>query len=328
MHPLKRQLKWWANALFFRAYRYRRIERRHLLPHYTPDSPLSSTSQPSLILMYDGRRKHGGLADRLRAAIYFYTLAVAHGRRFRINFTFPFQLETYLVPNTYDWRLRPGELTYNPRQARPFYTDTIAITGPRETRWQLDYALSILNQPVQQLHVYSPFVCSDADFSRCFHQLFRPSPLLEEALGPHRRDLGSHYISVSTRFMELLGDFREPKTEHHLTPEQQLQLIARCREKLIEIHSTLHPDTKILLTSDSQRFLDACRDLPWVYIVDGQIAHTDTPETSDHLKTFLDFWLITEATEVYQLQTSLMYAGNFSLRAALASSRPHHLITF
>jgi hypothetical protein len=46
------------------------------------------------------------------------------------------------------------------------------------------------------------------------------------------------------------------------------------------------------------------------------------------MKTFLDFYLISEADHAYQLYTPPMYKGNFSLRAAQAGEIPHSLITF
>lgn len=327
MNPIKRELKWWANKLFFRAYRYNRIERRHLLPHYTKDALPSASDDRMVVLMYDGKRLHGGLADRLRGAIFFYALCRDEGRRFCLNFTFPFNLETYLQPNTYDWRLKPDEFTFNIKEARPIFTDTIGITSPRETKWEKEYALKKMRSKIKQLHVYSPFACADEDFSRYFHELFRPSPLLEEALRPYREILGENYISISTRFMELLGDFREPKAKFKLSKKDQDVLIDRCIRKVLEIHQQ-NPGKRVLVTSDSSRFLAACSALPWVYIVDGEIAHSDTTTTTNHLKTFLDFWLISEAKEVYQLKTDRMYGGNFSYRAANAGNRNFHLIEF
>ena len=136
MNPIKKELKWWANKLFFRSYRYKRIERRHLLPQYSADAAPSASKGKMVVVMYDGKCNHGGLADRLRGAIYFYALCRETDRRFRLNFIFPFKLETYLIPNTYDWRLKPGELTFNISEARPVFTDTIGITGPREIKWE------------------------------------------------------------------------------------------------------------------------------------------------------------------------------------------------
>lgn len=332
MNPIKRELKWWANALFFRNYRYRRIERRHLLGAYSPTAPMpaETTDSQTLVMMNDGRCPHGGFADRLRAIISFYRLCRQRGLRFKINFTYPFSLESYYIPADYDWTIRGGDISYNSLYAHPFFMDTIGIHGPREIKWEEKYITEkVLKAPYKQLHVYSPFdtVTDDAEFARLFKELFKPSHMLEKALAPHRHQLGDKYISVSTRFMELLGDFEEPHGSRRLTPEQKQSLIASCIARIVELH-TAHPDAKVLVTSDSGLFLDACRHLPWVYIVDGVIAHSDMPGTSDHLKTILDFQLISEANEVFQLRSGGMYAGNFSLKAAKAGGKPHRLIEF
>lgn len=333
MNSIKKEIKWWVNKLFFRAYRYRRIERRHLLPHYTADAPASTSDERIAVMMFDGKRKHGGLADRLRGIIFCYSICREEGIGFRLNFTFPFNLETYLQPNLYDWTLKPGELSFNITEARPVFTDTIGIStvgisGQREAKWQRDYIRKRLNDAdIKQLHVYTPFVCTDEEFSLYFHELFRPSPLLENALKPYREMLGDNYISISTRFMELLGDFHEPKAKIRLTSREQDMLIDKCLKKVLEIHQK-HPGKRVLVTSDSMKFLTACSALPWVYVVEGEIAHSDTADTDNHLKTFLDFWLISEAKEVYQLKTDRMYAGNFSYKAANINQRPFHLIEF
>lgn len=327
MNPIKRELKWWLNKMFFRTYRYRRIERRHLRPRYTADAAMSTTTDRIVVLMNDGKRLHGGMADRLRAIISFYSICREENIRFALNFTFPFEIEKYLVPNTYDWRLNVGELSFNSKESTPIFTDNIGIHGEREIQWEKNYARKQLKREYQQLHVYSSFDFVADDFSKLFHELFKPSPLLDDALNSYREFLGKNYISVSTRFMELLGDFHEPKAKTRLSRQEQDCLIDKCLRQLLKLHQE-NPGKRVLVTSDSHRFLNTCSALPWVYTVEGEIAHSDTADTDNHLKTFLDFWLISEAESVYQLRTDKMYGGNFSKKAALAGNRPYKLIEF
>lgn len=327
MNPIKRELKWWLNRMFFRAFRYRRIERRHLRPRYTADVAMSTSKDRIVVLMNDGKRLPGGMADRLQAIISFYSICREKNIRFALNFTFPFEIEKYLVPNTYDWRLKAGELSFNSKESTPIFTDNIGIHGEREIQWEKNYARKQLKRVCQQLHVYSSFDFVADDFSKLFHELFKPSPLLEDALNSYREFLGKNYISVSTRFMELLGDFHEPKAMTRLSRQEQDCLIDKCLRQLLKLHQE-NPGKRVLVTSDSQRFLNTCSALPWVYTVEGEIAHSDTADTDNHLKTFLDFWLISEAESVYQLRTDKMYGGNFSKKAALAGDRPYKLIEF
>jgi hypothetical protein len=105
-------------------------------------------------------------------------------------------------------------------------------------------------------------------------------------------------------------------------------LILSCVEQVKELRNA-HPQMRILVTADSERFLAACRaQVPEAYVVPGEIAHVDTTQSADHMKTFLDFYLISEAEHAYQLYTPPMYKGNFSLRAAQAGEIPHTLISF
>ncbi|MDE5685038.1 MAG: hypothetical protein K2I26_00610 [Paramuribaculum sp.] len=318
----------WANYAFFRRYRYARTIRRHFRQYYSPDAPLSAFPERSVICMADGKCHHGGLADRLRSFVTYYSYCKEHGRRFGIHSVFPFPLEDYLVPNLYDWRLRPGELTFNSTQARAFYMDNTSEKDQRERDFQRKLSERYLSDETHiQHHVYSSFFYAEADFGRYFHELFRPAPRIAALLEKEREALGGNYISVSARFLELLGDFKEPKATRHLTPQEQTDLIRRCVGQIEKLHA-LHPDHRILVTSDSRRFIQACAQLPYVHSTAGEISHVDVKGANDHAKTFLDFLLIADAAHVYQIRTAPMYGGNFSLRAAQAGNRPHNLISF
>lgn len=139
--------------------------------------------------------------------------------------------------------------------------------------------------------------------------------------------MGGEYVSVSARFLELLGDFHEPVPCLTLQPDEQEQLIARCLEQLKIIHEK-HPNMTVLVTADSQRFVNAAAQLPFVHVVEGKIAHVDTTDSADHTKTFLDFLLVSRAKVAYQLRTAPMYGGNFSLRAAQIGNIPFKRIQF
>jgi len=278
--------------------------------------------------MADGKCLHGGLADRLRSFVTFYGYCLEHGLKFAIHFDFPFRLEDYLLPNAYNWILQPGELTFNSKYAHAVYMDNTGDTGPREMKFQrrISHKLLSRNRYVQH-HVYSSFYFDEANFGKYFHQLFRPSEKVAAAIKRNRQALGDRYISVSARFLELLGDFHEPKGGIRLGGPGRQALLDRSVAKVKELH-TLNPDCRILVTSDSRSFLNACLPLDYVHIVDGEISHVDTLGEVDHTKTFVDFLLIAEAEKVFQIKTGPMYGGNFSLRAAQAGGKSHCLIEF
>lgn len=301
--------------------------RKYLSRYYSEDAPESSCSGPIVICMADGRRLHGGLADRLRSYVTYYAYCKEHGLRFAINFTSPFNLEDYLRPGVYDWRLNPGEISYNSRESRPLFFMTSGPLSDFEKREQRKLAdRYLLGNDFRQYHLYSNYCFEDGDFARNFSELFRPADRLQTIIEDCKKTLGPGYISVSTRFMELLGDFKEPKHKHHLDEQERQELIRQCKDEIEKLHA-MYPDARMLVTSDSRRFIEACRDLPYVYIPEGKIEHVDVKSgEADHTKTFVDFFLISGADRVFQIKCGDMYGGNFSLRAAAVGSKPYRLI--
>ncbi|MBD5357566.1 MAG: hypothetical protein HDR88_11265 [Bacteroides sp.] len=322
-----KSLKWVLKRKFVYNYQWHRIVRKHLKRYYSEDLPQSTSADRIIVCMADGKRRHGGLADRLRSYVTYYGFCKEHGLRFAINFTSPFNLEDYLEPNRYDWRLKPGELTFNSRQARPLPFQTSGPLTDFEKRQQLKLVEKYVgDENYIQFHMYSNYCFGENDFGKYFNELFRPVPRIAAVVNECKKELGERYISVSTRFLELLGDFKEPKEKLHLNSEEQLALISKCRGEVEKLHDE-YPDLKILVTSDSRRFIDACSEFPYVYIPEGNIEHIDVKDqTADHTKTFVDFLLIAGAEKVFQVKCGPMYGGNFSLRAAQAGGKTHKLI--
>lgn len=65
------------------------------------------------VYVADGRTAHGGLSDRLKGLISIYEYCKDRNIPLRINFYSPFNLDLFLVPNKYDWRLKGGEFVRN-----------------------------------------------------------------------------------------------------------------------------------------------------------------------------------------------------------------------
>lgn len=319
---------------FFRALRRewnyllgRRLRGRHaakkLMRYYAEGSgPVDGTGERLMIFMADGRSIQGGLVDRLHGIVSLWKFARENGYGFRINYCHPIALERYLEPAGYDWRLRPGELTFDSRVAHPFRLMTFGETGEREWRFQRRMLSHYLSGPWRQCHVYSSFDYADSEMRELFAELFKPTELVRGAMEPVRERLGEGYVSVSTRFMELLGDFVEPKRARMPLPDAEREaLIGECLGRIEDVHRR-HPEAKIFVTSDSGLFLKRASELPYVVVAEGEICHADlVAEGSEggdpHLKTFVDFMLIAGAGKAYQIKLGSMYGGQFSRCAAL-----------
>jgi hypothetical protein len=92
------------------------------------------------------------------------------------------------------------------------------------------------------------------------------------------------------------------------------------------------PGKKVLLTSDSTRFLKyAAERLDYVYYIPGDVVHIDYQDkTSDdiNIKLFVDMLMISRSEQVFLLQANGMYNSGFPRRAAQITGVPFHHIRF
>lgn len=274
--------------------------------------------------MADGFRRSSGLADRLRGIVSLYGYCIDNNLDFRINFTHPFDLRKYMLPAKHDWTISHDELSWNSDEARAFHLVTVNHDNPeREKRYQRKRLSQCLSKDFRQAHVYTAFDCEDKRFSTLFSRLFRPAPEAEKIVSEVQGRLGKDYISVSARFLELLGDFVEPKAVRKpLAYEKQIELMDKCVAAITDIWDGTG---KVLITSDSVRFLNYAKSrLNFVEIIDGEVCHisvdTKNRENAD-LKTFADFFAKAGARKSYLLVGPGMYRSNFSERAAQSSGR-------
>lgn len=162
------------NNLFYREYRLRRKVRRHLLPYYKEAFPVGKNTNKMIVFMADGRKSHGGLADRLRGIVSTYEYCLNHRVDFRIHFTSPFNLEDLLLPNEYDWRIGAGEISYNPTFSTPVYIDSNSRYPEADCRFQRKMAEKYLGRDFRQIHIYTNMYYADDRFGLLFNKLFKP----------------------------------------------------------------------------------------------------------------------------------------------------------
>lgn len=323
---LRRVIDREVDYLFFRRFVSWREVHRHHRCRYSAEAPRAAEGRPIVVFMADGFRRVSGLADRLRGIVALYGFCLDHDLDFRINFTHPFRLDKYMLPAGHDWRIRHDEICWNSADARAYWLVTVNNDNRRrEVRYQRKRLRWCLLRPgLRQAHVYTAFDCEDERFARLFGRLFRPAPEVEAVVTDVRSRLGSGYISVSARFMELLGDFVEPKQARMpLSESDQLALMERCVEAIDKVRQ---PGQRVLLTSDSNKFLGyASSRLDYVESIRGDVVHisveADNREAAD-LKTFADFFAIAGAESSYLLLGPGMYNSNFSRRAAQSAGRP------
>jgi len=321
-------------------------------PYYSASAPRATNQRKQIICMYDGRMDHGGIADRLRGVISAYDVAKQMGYDFRIYFDHPFRLEYYLEPNLVDWRIAKEELCYNPEDAEAMFCGSNGTWV--EPFFQRLWFKKRFREAKKQLHVYTNALLLPRSkrYGELFQELFRPSARLQQALEAQLQSLTapfsrhpspesnlpspvtrhpSPYITISLRFIGLLGDFTE-RDGKHIAPEEQQRLMDRCVAKISELHQQRAQNKPVLLTSDSTRFLRyAAERLNFVRYIPGDVVHIDYQDaTSDdiNMKLFVDMLMISRADEAFLLQTGDMYNSGFPRRAAQITGIPFHHVRF
>lgn len=275
----------------------------------------------NVISMADEIYTIGGLADRIRGIVSVFGFCKEHNLKFGIYFIKPFKLENFLMPNLYDWSV--DNITRNSSYAKAYIIEEhTEVKHNSEEIKQRILEHFILGQK-KEIHCYSNinYIQNDSKFCDLFNTLFKPSPELELELQKHIKVLGNNYVSISFRFVQLLGDF-DDCINIVLSAEEQENLMKKCYDAIESIH-LFHPNVMIFMTSDSMKFCSYVKCLPYVYIAPGEIAHVNFSSAgSNHMKTFVDFMLISRAQKAYLARTDFMFKSGFARIAAKAGNVP------
>lgn len=326
--------------------KYKLLELRHLLKEiiFSARIALSSKTlgkpgggQPVCVAMVDGRAFHGGMCDRFKGIISLYAYCKYHNLPFRIRYTYPFRLEDYLSPAAYDWTLKENEYTDNPRYSRILY-----MRGEH-------LATRLLRlKPKRQIHFYSNRDClpriNDAyaggaggrggfDWGELYRELFKPGTVLQERIESVKKGLGADYYAAVFRFQNLLGDFHEYHFKSIKDKDEAETLLKKCLDAIKNLQAA-HENQALLVTSDSVTFLKRASQIEGVHVIPGTLVHMDGQKShipadsyEIYLKSFLDFYVLSEARKIYRVGTSCMYPSEFPVYAAKIHNIPFESIT-
>lgn len=271
----------------------------------------------------------GGLSDRFRGITSIYAECKHKNLPFRIVFE-PFCLQDYLVPNKYDWRIEAKDICWDVQKVYPctlltYHHNLHNCLQRLAQRIILSY---YLKKDYQQIHIYSNMAIADKDFSSLFKELFRPSSRLQSQIDFHLRHLGGEkkYISLTFRFRQLLGDFKEGG--EILAESDREAYILKCIRGVERLHSK-YPSERILVTSDSKTFLDRLSIFQYVYIIPGCVVHmgfTFDASQDVYMKSFVDFFMLSNAKKVFQMTDKLLFRSGFPKRAAMLNEASYEEI--
>lgn len=299
-----------------------------LRQYYAANAPRRCIKQTEVVMMVDGRCLHGGLSDRIRGIVNIYGFCRTRGIPFRIHHVYPFNLTDYFEPAECDWRITDEELSYNTEEAYPVVLQPVHL---QQKLHKMYLSQTLKRHKGKQLHIYSNTVMNDKMFHDNFAHLFRPTPLLKQAIETGPVKPGSGYVAMVFRFQQLLGDFKEGGFST-LEGETRQQLIERCLEETDRLYRAHHDGSILLVTSDSVSFLETISSrFSYVRIIPGKVVHMDfsTNETTGtYLKSFVDLFLLAGADKIYLLRTGKMYRSGFGKRAARLGNIPYEEVKF
>lgn len=273
-----------------------------------------------VIFFIDGKTIHGGLSDRLRGLFSTYYYCLKEGIDFKVFWTYPFNLQDYLEPNKVNWLIEGKAISHNKNEVAFRFFNSYSLMNNNETSF-----LKIMNTKKHEIHVYSNITLHEEMYHIFFNDLFKPSKMLSDALQYNTDKIGGKYISVSFRFIGILGDFKDTYFKKELGAEEKEKYISKCLDVICRL-KTKHPNVpKILVTSDSRVFLEKASSLAYVYIIPGTVVHMDgvnkNMEQND-LKVFLDMLMISKAECCYSYSYGKMFKGTkFAKTSALIGNR-------
>lgn len=266
----------------------------------------------TLYFIIDPNIKHPGLVDRFKAIVGLFYVAKESGFDFKIIFNHPFRLENYLSVNKYNWIADQSELSYSLQNVR-----LIAYNGSGK--------IPKLRKTIKQYHVYcyigydiissNHILNAESVWRNLYLELFKPSQALNECINSCNLEI-SGYIAVHLRFVNALENFEEDQF-NTLTKVRQENLIQRCLKGIKQIIDQ-NKNTKVVIFSDSKVFLERVKVLP-VIVLEGKVGHISFVENSHEvaMKTFVDFYEISNASRVIRILAPEMYNTVFSYYAAV-----------
>lgn len=167
-----------------------------------------------------------------------------------------------------------------------------------------------------------PEIFEDTGFKwhELFSELFVPNEEIQSAINGTGFKAKS-YIAIHLRFVNALDNF-ELGYDNGLKNERQKEdLIYRCKSAIQSITDKAG-NKRVLVFSDSKRFLMSLADLPVTILDPSAIGHISFSGAHNQIaKTFLDFYMIARAAKVYRIAAKEMYLSScFAMCAARAGN--------
>lgn len=223
------------------------------------------------IFFIDGKTIHGGLSDRLRGLFSTYYYCLKEGIVFKVFWNYPFNLQDYLQPNKVDWLIAAKDISHSRNEVAFRFFNSYSLMNNNEKSF-----FKIMNTKKHEIHVYSNVTLHEEMYHVFFTDLFKPSKILTDALQYNMEKIGGNYISVTFRFIGILGDFKDTNVHEELETDEKERYISKCLDVIRQVKTKHSNVPKVLVTSDSRVFLEKASRLPYVYVIPGTVVHMDS----------------------------------------------------
>lgn len=265
----------------------------------------------------------GGLCDRLRGIMGTYFVCKEKKLPFKLFYRVPFSIEEFLVPNQYDWHIEENEVCFS-KDINIVSLHSLK-NGEFFSQREKKFLFRKIKCSKEQTHIYTntQFIYQE-DFQKYFWELFKPSEWLQERIELENQKIAANYISITCRFLTLIGDFNDPCNVGKLTEKEIEEYFLSLENKIVEIYqeekTKMQGELKVLVTSDSITFLQFISKLPFVHTIKGNLSHVDAVRGEcnyeNYEKSFLDLFMISRAEKVMLLVTGQMFQSGFPQFAA------------
>lgn len=259
-----------------------------------------------------------GLGDRLRTIATAYVMAVESNLEFHVYHDAGFSLLDYLAPNEVDWSIRKEDVCLNLNQVCPLFFISKFRTLKKCNK---DYHI------YQSDSYLDKFLTDDLKkkYSNhsVFHQLFKFRPEVTGLVAEFFRKMNISeklYVAVHCRFLNFFEQV-EVTGSVNSTPEQRRVMTDNVNRTIEKIHK--ETQLPVILFSDSNSFL-AVQHAPYVHVLPGKVGHVVKrgDDAEEVMKTFVDFYVMSQAHAVYSLTGDNLYNSHFSQDAAVIGNVP------
>lgn len=292
-----------------------------LFLYYVRYFNLKQSKTKQIVVCFDGVFSHGGFVDRLKGIVSCYQIAKLLGYDFKILFDNPFKLNSFLEPNAIDWSYNRNDIKWHPTKTKFMYLMNDFEANPMELIAKSSANTFYMYTNVDYSKTIFPSLNQkelEHNWRNSFNELFKKSKLLEQKLNTL---IAKPYIAFHTRFTTLMGDFVDTTTKILTVKEQEV--LSKKVVKIINKTSNQYKQEAYLF-SDSINFINYVKTNTDINIIEGVPHHMDnfvnSKEPNGHLKTMIDFFMISKSEKVYFLKVNPMYNSSFSKYAAIVGN--------